>query len=233
MPSNRRVQSRPERVRSRAAPRSTRQRNRYPSYLISWIHPSPSGGEETRVASCGAAHLGSAARRAPVRDAGSSAAAAEARRLFEFQIRGPTSSIVRPLFTLSGRSTKMSFAARFLDPGSRSLIRSQFFLPSSPARPDMRISAHRPESFFAWSSNSSFPRRRPSCGSTSGVQVPRSQRSTEPPPYWPFGILPSKDPYSSGWSSTSTARRFSPGSRLGPLGTAQLLSTPSSSRRKS
>src|SRR5207302_4992651 len=29
------------------------------------------------------------------------------------------------------------------------------------------------------------------------------------------------------------ARRFSLGSRLGPLGTAQLLSTPSSSRRKS
>ncbi len=40
-------------------------------------------------------------------------------------------------------------------------------------------------------------------------------------------------PYSSGWSSTCTASRLSAGSRLGPRGTAQLFSTPSSSSRRS
>src|SRR5438045_3297124 len=35
-------------------------------------------------------------------------------------------------------------------------------------------------------------------------------------------MTPSNLPYSTGWSSTWTASRFSAGSRLGPLGTAQL-----------
>src|SRR5690606_15228752 len=64
-------------------------------------------------------------------------------------------------------------------------------------------------------------------------QLPASHSITVPPPYSPFGITPSKLPYSIGWSSTSTASRFSPGSRLGPLGRAQLFSTPSCSSRRS
>src|SRR6266496_530607 len=46
-------------------------------------------------------------------------------------------------------------------------------------------------------------------------------------------MIPSKSPYSSGWSSTWTARRLSAGLGDGPLGTAQDLSTPSISRRRS
>ena len=63
--------------------------------------------------------------------------------------------------------------------------------------------------------------------------APRSQIITVPPPYWPFGIVPSKSLYSIGWSSTWIASRFSPGTRLGPRVTAQLFITPSSSSRKS
>jgi hypothetical protein len=62
---------------------------------------------------------------------------------------------------------------------------------------------------------------------------PLSHTMTEPPPYSPFGITPSKLAYSRGWSSVRTASRRSPGRRLGPLGTDQLKSTPSCSRRKS
>src|SRR5436190_20673843 len=46
-------------------------------------------------------------------------------------------------------------------------------------------------------------------------------------------MMPSKSPYSSGWSSTLTARRLSAGLADGPLGTAQDLSTPSISSRRS
>ena len=47
------------------------------------------------------------------------------------------------------------------------------------------------------------------------------------------GMTPSKSKYSIGWSSTWTAMRRILGSRVGPLGTAQLTRTPSISRRKS
>ena len=40
------------------------------------------------------------------------------------------------------------------------------------------------------------------------------------------------DMYSNGWSSVSTASRFSFASSDGPFGTAQLFSTPSSSSRR-
>ena len=73
----------------------------------------------------------------------------------------------------------------------------------------------------------------PSRGSPTGSQVPRSQTITVPAPYCFGGIVPSKPPYDSGWSSTWIAMRFSFGSKLGPFGTAQLSSTPSSSSRKS
>ena len=42
-----------------------------------------------------------------------------------------------------------------------------------------------------------------------------SQSITGPPPF-ALGITPSNLPYSSGWSSVITARRFCAGSRLGP-----------------
>src|SRR5262249_37749742 len=54
----------------------------------------------------------------------------------------------------------------------------------------------------------------------------RETMSTVPPPYSPCGMVPSKVLYSIGWSSTWTARRFSPGTRLGPRVTAQLFITP-------
>src|SRR4029450_6517375 len=46
-------------------------------------------------------------------------------------------------------------------------------------------------------------------------------------------MTPSKSAYSTGWSSTSTARRFSAGSGEGPWGTAHDFRTPPHSRRKS
>ncbi|OUD86338.1 hypothetical protein CMMCAS04_15165 [Clavibacter michiganensis subsp. michiganensis] len=67
----------------------------------------------------------------------------------------------------------------------------------------------------------------------SSSKVPASQMVTSPPPYSPAGIVPSKDPYSSGWSSVCTARWFVPCSVGTPLGRAQLTSTPSCSSRKS
>src|SRR5438105_6374228 len=63
--------------------------------------------------------------------------------------------------------------------------------------------------------------------------VPSSQINTWPPPYSPFGISPANLKYSSGWSSTWTARWFFLGSGGMPLGTAHETPTPSRSRRKS
>src|SRR5438445_9473935 len=56
---------------------------------------------------------------------------------------------------------------------------------------------------------------------------------TVPPPYSPFGISPANLKYSSGWSSTCTARWFFFGSGGMPLGTAHDTPTPSFSSRKS
>src|SRR4051812_23248843 len=56
---------------------------------------------------------------------------------------------------------------------------------------------------------------------------------TWPPPYSPAAMAPSKEAYSSGWSSVGTARRFTPGSSGGDFGTAQLFRTPSRSSRRS
>ena len=52
--------------------------------------------------------------------------------------------------------------------------------------------------------------------------MPWSQISTVPAPYSPSGISPSNVAYSSGWSSTWTARCCCPGSSGTPFGTAQL-----------
>src|SRR5260370_463094 len=66
-----------------------------------------------------------------------------------------------------------------------------------------------------------------------GSYVPSSQIRTCPPPYSPLGISPANLKYSSGWSSTCTARWFCFGSGGMPLGTAHETPTPSFSRRKS
>src|SRR6266851_1865891 len=66
-----------------------------------------------------------------------------------------------------------------------------------------------------------------------GSYVPSSQISTCPPPYSPLGISPANLKYSSGWSSTCTARWFCFGSGGMPLGTAHETPTPSFSSRKS
>ena len=60
-----------------------------------------------------------------------------------------------------------------------------------------------------------------------------SHTMTSPPQYSPLGITPSNPTYSSGWSSTCTARCFVFGSKVGPFGTAQLASTPPISKRTS
>src|SRR3954454_5403928 len=56
---------------------------------------------------------------------------------------------------------------------------------------------------------------------------------TCPPPYSPAAMAPANEAYSSGWSSVGTASRLDPVVSGGPFGTAQLLSTPSRSSRRS
>ena len=63
--------------------------------------------------------------------------------------------------------------------------------------------------------------------------MPVSQTITAPAPYLRSPITPSKSRWSSEWSSTSTASRFTRGSVDGPFGTAHETSTPSTSSRKS
>jgi hypothetical protein len=67
----------------------------------------------------------------------------------------------------------------------------------------------------------------------SAVQRPQSQTMTSPAPYSARGMRPSNAKYSSGWSSTRTARRRTRGSSDGPRGTAHETSTPLISRRTS
>ena len=115
---------------------------------------------------------------------------------------------------------------------SRCLRSSHCGFPASVRR--VRTSTHEPRSFFPRSANLSSPlASAASTSGTSGVQVPRSQTITVPPPYSPLGMMPSNFAYSSGWSSTCTASRLTDGSSDGPFGTAQESSTPFHSRRKS
>ncbi len=143
-----------------------------------------------------------------------------------------SSSIVRPVLIDSGRSSRISASSAERANSSSPLMRSQFSR-FSPGLPCILTRCQRPLSFWPCSSNSRWPFFKPLCASPIGAHVPLSQTMTAPPPYSPLAIVPSKSAYSSGWSSTATARRFSPGFRLGPRVTAQLLRTPSSARRKS
>src|ERR1700685_2492134 len=118
-------------------------------------------------------------------------------------------------------------------PASSFLLMSSKLSRRSFGRARSRTRCQRPCNFSPSRSNVRWPLASPLCGSPSGIQWPRSQIITVPPPYSPCGMVPSNALYSTGWSSTWTARRFSPGSRLGPRVTAQLFMTPSSSSRRS
>ncbi len=97
------------------------------------------------------------------------------------------SSIVRPVVMLvvnrRARST----------PGSATssvFLRRNQVSSSLPSFPDF-TSRHSPLQRSPWSSNAILPLRRPSDGSPIGSQVPWSHTMTWPPPYSPFGIVPS------------------------------------------
>ena len=140
-------------------------------------------------------------------------------------------SMLRAVSTLSGRSSTINPSGPSRANSSASLNSNQL----SPAYLLLRLFTRfqPPLSFSPWSSNLRCPLANASSASVFGVHVPRSQTMTVPAPYCLAGMTPSNSPYSSGWSSTCIARRLSLGSRLGPLGTAQLNSTPLSSSRKS
>ena len=111
-------------------------------------------------------------------------------------------------------------------------LKSSQFVFFSPGRPFSRASIQPPFSFSPARRNLNAPVLRLFSTSSIGAQMPVSQTIIGPPPYSPSGITPSKSMYSSGWSSVSTASRFSAGSSDGPFGTAQLFSTsPTCSRR--
>src|SRR5680860_461545 len=158
-----------------------------------------------------------------------------------------TSSMLRPDATESGASSTIAEPGR--DASSRCLMSSQFLSP----RPFICTRVQLPVSLCPCRMNLSSPVARSRAASVSaapaarswavsdasrgapvgppsfvrgrsGSHHPKSQRTTVPPPYSPSGMVPSKLPYSSGWSSVMTANRLSVGSREGPFGTAHDLS---------
>ena len=136
---------------------------------------------------------------------------------------------MRPVRTLVSNSEIPSLSLTY---SSRSFNNSQLSF-DSPSFGFIRTSAHLPLSRLPRSANFSDPSRSPFSASDCGSHVPSSQSITVPPPYSPFGIVPSKFRYSSGCSSTRTASLLSRVSYEGPFGTAQLRSAPSHSSRKS
>ncbi len=73
------------------------------------------------------------------------------------------------------------------------LINSQLSCrPRCSGRGFSRTSVKRPCSRLPCRTNLSSPLRIPASGSSSGSQVPRSQVSTLPAPYWPSGMVPWK-----------------------------------------
>ncbi len=147
----------------------------------------------------------------------------------------PPSSIaiwVRSLFERTDRE-RVSATSSSEAKSSRCLMRSHVAF-EEPPQPFVRTRTQEPFSFSPWSVNLRSPFfRAASTSGLSGVQVPRSQTMTVPPPYSPAGMIPSNAAYSSGWSSTCVARRLTDGSSDGPFGIAQERRTPFHSRRKS
>ena len=141
-----------------------------------------------------------------------------------------TSSLVRP------DNTDAGWSSGFQPSTAKSSCLCSSIHCSLPSRSvAVRTSTRRPRSFWPYTSAWISPAATAATGSSApwSCQVPVSQTMTSPPPYSPLGITPSKCKYSSGWSSTWTAMRRTPGSSVGPLGTAQLASVPSISRRRS
>ena len=142
---------------------------------------------------------------------------------------GLTSSLVRPLSTDRGWSSAFQPSTAY---SSCLCSSSHCSLPASsvPVAPG-RIgpgASHR----TCRGAVRRRPRPPPGRGAC-GSHVPASQTITSPPPYSPAGMTPSKSRYSMGWSSTWMAACRTPGSSVGPFGTAQLTSTPSISSRRS
>ncbi len=161
-----------------------------------------------------------------------------------------TSSFVRPLRTLRGWSSasqpSMAWPSRLWISshssgppagGGGSVAPGGSGPPGTGSgRGVVRTRVNRPRSFSPCSTSLSSPAASAAAGSgvcASGTQVPQSHTMTSPAPYWWAGMTPSKSTYSSGWSSTRIAIRRAVGSRDGPRGTAQLTSTPPTSRRRS
>ena len=143
------------------------------------------------------------------------------------QSPSPSTSVAEPSVASIGSTAASRREPRSDDPFRSMTWASQFFLPvrtsasrrGCPARPPSRL-----------------PRRVTMTSPSFHFSVsysPVSQINDSPPPYSPWGIVPSKVAYSSGWSSVGTASRLRFGSSGMPLGRAQQRSTPSRSSRRS
>ena len=102
----------------------------------------------------------------------------------------------RPVLALSGACLVIAASSPVRASSSRSLKRSQFsFWSSSPGLGLMRTSIQPPRSFVPSRRNFRCPSRYAAPGSSllsrSGYQRPMSHTITVPPPYSPFGMMPS------------------------------------------
>src|SRR6185312_8816293 len=127
-------------------------------------------------------------------------------RRFECQTFLPAaiSFISRPVAMLSVSRSVLSFPW-VRATSSFSLISSQLSL-SFLLRARRRTSAQFPFSRSPCSVKLSLPFSIALSGFSCGSHQPQSHSITVPPPYSPFGMVPSKLPYLTGWSSTWTAR---------------------------
>ena len=99
-------------------------------------------------------------------------------------------SIDRPLAADRGFSSRISSSLGDR-PASSSCLMSSQLSRFSPGLRRMRTRCQPPWSFLPSSVNARWPFARPLWGSLSGNQWPRSQTITVPPPYSPFGMVPS------------------------------------------
>jgi hypothetical protein len=113
-------------------------------------------------------------------------------------------------------------------------MRSQVFAASRADRPRIRTKLQRPNQLLAVEREG-----EPALLHAGARIVDRRPRPVVPHDDAAAAVLALRDDaleigvLEPGGSSFCTASRFSAGSRLGPFGTAQLLSVPSCSRRKS
>ena len=185
------------RVNSRTSPSRTTACTRNPSHLISNSQSGSSKALLVSVASIGSMWLGIRASRA--RDRSISASPAGAWLIQIASLLALTSSFVRPVLTLAGKS---SASQPSVDSGPRLWMSSHCSESSSngrpvsaPRRPPVRTIVNRPRSFSPLRVNLSSPSSialRPSSVGASPSQVPQSQTITSPAPYCRAGMMPSK-----------------------------------------